>query len=145
VRALTNREVIKLNIENNEAAHRWEAHYGQHLAVAEYRRLSGTLFFIHTEVPPELEGQGIASRLVQAALDDARTKHLAVVPFCPYVASYIRRHPEYEPLVHVDYRYLISGEPPQSFYLEGTDGQTSNLPGIVSTAEETAAGVDARS
>ena len=108
---MTNSEVNKLTIENNEAAQRWEAHYGQYLAVAEYRRRSDTLFFIHTEVPPELEGQGIASRLVQMALDDARTQHLAVVPFCPFVASYIRRHPDYEPLVHPDYRDLIEGEP----------------------------------
>jgi uncharacterized protein len=110
---MTNREVIKLNIENNEAAQRWEAHSGQYLAVAEYRRRNDTLFFIHTEVPPELEGQGIASRLVQAALDDARTKHLAVVPFCPFVASYIRRHPDYKALVHADYRDLVMGEPGQ--------------------------------
>ena len=100
---MTNKEVNNLTIENNENAQRWEAHLDQHLAVAEYRRRSGTLFFIHTEVPRELEGQGVASRLMQKALDDARTQHLAVVPFCPFVASYIRRHP--------DYRDLMEGEP----------------------------------
>jgi predicted GNAT family acetyltransferase len=108
---MTNSEVSNLTIENNEAAQRWEAHLDQHLAVAEYRRRSGTLFFIHTEVARELEGQGVASRLVQTALDDARTQHLVVVPFCPFVASYIRRHPDYKPLVHPDYRDLIEDEP----------------------------------
>src|SRR5262245_11607575 len=54
-RAMTNGEVIKLTIENNQAAQRWEAHLGQHLAVAEYRRRGDTLFFIHTKVPRELE------------------------------------------------------------------------------------------
>jgi predicted GNAT family acetyltransferase len=107
---MTNSKVSNLTIENNEAAQRWEAHLDQHLAVAEYRRRGDTLFFIHTEVPRELEGQGVASRLVLTALDDARTEHLAVVPFCPFVASYIRRHPDYKPLVHPDYRDLIEGE-----------------------------------
>jgi predicted GNAT family acetyltransferase len=107
---MTNSEVSKLTMENNEATQRWEAHLDQHLAVAEYRRRGDTLFFIHTEVPRELEGQGVASRLVLTALDDARTEHLAVVPFCPFVASYIRRHPDYKPLVHPDYRDLIEGE-----------------------------------
>ena len=108
---MTNTEVNNLTIENNEAAQRWEAHIDQQLAMAESRRRSDTLFFIHTKVPRELEGQGIASRLVQTALDDARTQHLAVVPFCPFVASYIRRRPDYKPLVHPDYRDLIEGEP----------------------------------
>src|SRR5262249_33326860 len=107
---MTNREVNNLKIENNEGAQRWEAHVDQHLAVAEYRRRKDMIFFIHTEVPRELEGQGVASKLVKTALDDARPQHLAVVPFCPFVASYIRRHPDYKALVHPDYRDLVEGE-----------------------------------
>ena len=99
-----------MNIENNENAQRWEAHVDQHLAVAEYRRRDTTIFFIHTEVPRELEGRGIASKLVQMALDDARTQHLAVVPFCLFVASYIQRHPDYKAIVHPDYQDLVEGE-----------------------------------
>lgn len=53
---MTNREVNNLKIENNEGALRWEAHVDQHLAAAEYRRRGDTIFFIHTEVPRELEG-----------------------------------------------------------------------------------------
>ena len=108
---MTNTEVNNLTIENNEAAQRWEAHLDQHLAVAEYRRRGDTIFFTHTKVPHELEGQGVASRLVKTALDDARAQHLAVVPFCPFVASYIRHHPDYKALVHPDYRELVEGEP----------------------------------
>src|SRR5262249_45055658 len=85
--ARTNREMNNLKIENNESTHRWEAHLDQHLAVAEYRRRGETIFFIHTEVPRELDGQGVASQLVKTALDDARTQHLVVVPFCPFVAG----------------------------------------------------------
>jgi uncharacterized protein len=107
---MTNSVVNNLTIENNEAAQRWEARVGQHLAVAEYRRRNGTVFFTHTKVPPKLEGQGIASRLVRTALDDARTQHVAVVPFCPFVASYIRRHPDYKSLVPPDRRDLLERE-----------------------------------
>jgi predicted GNAT family acetyltransferase len=57
-----------------------------------------------------LEGQGVASQLVKAALDDARQEHLAVVPFCPFVAGYIQRHPEYQDLVPAEYRDLVEGE-----------------------------------
>ncbi len=110
---MTNREVNNLKIENNQGAHRWEAHVDQHLAVAEYRRRGDTIFFTHTRVPRELEGQGVASKLVKTALDDARTQHLAVVPFCPFVSGYIRRHPDYKALVHPDYRNLVEGEPGQ--------------------------------
>lgn len=108
---MVNREENNLNIENNEGAQRWEAHLDQYMAVAEYRRRGETIFFIHTEVPSEMEGQGVASKLVKTALDDARAQHLAVVPFCPFVAAYIRRHPDYKALVPADYRDLVEGEP----------------------------------
>ncbi len=100
-----------MNIENNAGANRWEAHIDEDLATAEYRRSGNTIVFIHTDVPRVLEGKGVASRLVQTALDDARIQHLAVVPFCPFVASFIRRHPDYKDLVHPDYRHLIEDEP----------------------------------
>ena len=105
-----NGEVSDLKIENNQGAQRWEAHLDRHMAVAEYRRRGDTIFFIHTEVPRELEGRGVASTLVKTALDDARTQHLAVVPFCQFVAGYIRRHPDYKALVHPDYRDLVEEE-----------------------------------
>jgi predicted GNAT family acetyltransferase len=109
--AMTSKEINNLKIENNEGAQRWEAHVDQHVAVAEYRRRGDSIFFIHTEVPRELEGQGIASKLVKAALDDARAQQLAVIPFCPFVAGYIRRHPGYKALVHRDYRDLVEDQP----------------------------------
>ena len=106
---MINKEESNVKIENNQEAQRWEAEVGEFVAVAEYRLRGDTIFFIHTEVPRELEGQGIASKLVKAALDDARAEHLAVVPFCPFVAGYIRRHPDYKDLVHGEYRDLVEG------------------------------------
>ena len=59
----------------------------------------------HTEVPAELEGKGIASRIVRTALDYARAQKLKVMPLCPFTAGFIHRHPEYQDLVLEGYRY----------------------------------------
>lgn len=64
-----------------------------------YRRAPDTVALVHTEVLPSLEGGGFGARLVAAALDDIRTRGLRVVPICPFVRSYIRRHPDYADLV----------------------------------------------
>jgi predicted GNAT family acetyltransferase len=64
-----------------------------------YRVEPGTRVLIHTEVEPRFEGTGYAGRLVRAALDDLRDRGLYVVPLCPFVAAYVRRHPEYADLV----------------------------------------------
>ena len=71
---------------------------------AAYRRRNGRIALIHTEVDEALEGRGLGSRLVTAALDDARDQGLEVVPLCPFVASFIDRHPEYQDIVAADYR-----------------------------------------
>ena len=57
-----------------------------------------TLIFSHTIVPPQLEGQGIASALARHALDYAREHGKKVVPACSFVATWIQRHPEYSDL-----------------------------------------------
>ena len=54
---------------------------------------------LHTEVLPSFEGKGLGARLVAGALDDIRARGLRVVPFCPFVRAYIRRHPDYADLV----------------------------------------------
>ena len=58
----------------------------------------------HTEVEPHFQGKGLATHLARFSLDDARKRGLAVLPFCPYVNSWIRKHPEYEDLVPSDRR-----------------------------------------
>ena len=88
-----------LVIQNNEAAHRFETHIGEQIAVLEYTRATGLIVYNHTEVPSSLEGQGIASQLAKTALEYARDQNLKVMPLCPYVAAYIRRHPEYREIV----------------------------------------------
>ena len=65
----------------------------------QYRRGVGSITLVHTDVDPKWEGLGVGSALVQGALDDIRARGLKVRPLCPFVAAYIRRHPEYEEIV----------------------------------------------
>ncbi len=88
-----------LSITHDEAAGRFEAKIGDHTSFIKYRRAGNRLLFIHTEVPPEVEGHGIAARLTEAALEFARAGHFKVVPFCPYIADYISNHIEYQDLL----------------------------------------------
>lgn len=81
-------------------ASRYEIHLDDELAgFAEYELSEGLIAFTHTEVGDEFAGQGLAGELVGFALADARTRGLAVHPFCPYVRSYIAKHPDLVDLV----------------------------------------------
>ena len=83
---------------DNTAAHRFEIAIDGHLSVADYRIEDGRMILPHTEVPAALQGQGIAGKLVKAALESARKQGLKVVPLCSYVAVYMDRHREYDDL-----------------------------------------------
>jgi predicted GNAT family acetyltransferase len=87
------------NIVHNEAEQRFELADGGSTAVAQYRLEGEQISFTHTVVPPEMEGKGVGSQLVQTALDEARKRGLKVVPLCYFVKGYIERHPEYQDLL----------------------------------------------
>jgi predicted GNAT family acetyltransferase len=76
---------------------------GRLIGLAAYRRRNGRIAFTHTEVDESCEGRGFGSMLAAAALDDARRQGLEVAPLCPFIAYYIDRHPEYQPLVAAGY------------------------------------------
>lgn len=86
-------------VEHNKAHHRYEIIIDDQRSMIQYQMRGDTIIFVHTEVPPALEGRGIAGRMARFALDDARTHGLKVVPRCPYIANYIKKHPEYQDLV----------------------------------------------
>lgn len=86
-------------IEDRTDRRQYELHVEGETATITYRLASERITFIHTRVPPALEGRGIAARLARYVLDDARRRGLAVVPICPYVAGFIKRHPDYRDLV----------------------------------------------
>ncbi|GAA3079773.1 GNAT family N-acetyltransferase [Streptosporangium carneum] len=72
---------------------------GKHAGKLEFARRDGVIVYIHTEVDPEFEGKGVGGALARTALDAARAEGVRIVPRCPFVGGWIRRHPEYADLI----------------------------------------------
>ncbi|UAY51501.1 GNAT family N-acetyltransferase [Ferruginibacter albus] len=87
------------DIINNTEAERFELTIDGKTSIVQYGLFDGGIAFLHTEVPPELEGKGIASSLAKHVLEYSKTNNLKVLPLCPYINTYIKRHQEYESLV----------------------------------------------
>ena len=88
-------------VTNNEARQRYELAVEGGIAVAYYEPRGPAIALTHTVVPQKLQGRGLASILIKAALADIRERGLKVVPDCPFVAHYIERHPEERDLLAV--------------------------------------------
>ena len=86
-------------VVHNAGAKRFEILIDTRTAFSKYLLAGNKMVIEHTEVPVELEGRGIAGRLVRAALDYARSQELVVLPLCPYAKAFISRHPEYQDLL----------------------------------------------
>lgn len=72
---------------------------GHRAGRAEYVIREGRRVFTHTEIENDFSGMGLGTRLVRHALEDVRAEGGLMVPICPFFATYITRHPEYEDLV----------------------------------------------
>src|SRR5215831_3167056 len=95
-------------VTDNPAASRYEVHVGGALAGFVVYHLRGQqISLIHTEVDGRFQGAGLAARLARYSLDDARKRHLAVLPSCPYIRSWIKKHSEYTDLVPEDRRAVF--------------------------------------
>jgi len=92
---------VEITVVDNESAHRFEARTpdGTVVGVVTYLPRADHLVLVHTEVQQEYDGQGIGSALVRQVLDRVRAAGQHIVPQCPFIASYLRRHPEYSDLV----------------------------------------------
>jgi predicted GNAT family acetyltransferase len=86
-------------VNNNTAKHRFELDVEGHIAAAYYERSGNVITFEHTEVPAELGGKGVGSRLVKGALDQARSEGLQVMAQCPFVKAWIGKNPAYADLL----------------------------------------------
>lgn len=87
------------DVANNPAKKRYELAVEGHIAATYYDISDGVITFIHTEVPKELEGKGIGSKLIKGALDQVRADGLKVIAQCPFVKAYIGKHAEYTDLL----------------------------------------------
>jgi uncharacterized protein len=91
-----------IEVRDNRELHRYEVVVDGALAGILTYRLNepdAVITLVHTEVDRAFRGRGLADRLAQHALDDARARRLRVRPNCPFVAAFIRSHPDYQDLV----------------------------------------------
>ncbi len=92
---------MDVRVADNPSELRYEAWIDDELAgIIRYTLDPGTITLVHTEVEPRYEGEGVGSALVKGAFDDIRARDLRLRPLCPFVAEYLRRHPEYDTLVY---------------------------------------------
>jgi predicted GNAT family acetyltransferase len=79
-------------VRDNTDLHRFELAIDGHTAFLTYERGPKQMTLVHTEVPPALQGRGLANVLSKAALDRARAEGLGVVAICPVVRRYMQKH-----------------------------------------------------
>ncbi len=90
----------EVRVVDKPAKHRYEAMLDdQVVGVSVYELVDDRIVFLHTEVDSGLEGLGVGSRLAKGALDDVRRRGLKVVAKCPFIAAWLKRHPDYADLL----------------------------------------------
>jgi predicted GNAT family acetyltransferase len=89
----------EIRVVHDAAAQQFRVGEGADAAVLQYRRSDARITFLHTLVPEAWRGRGIAQKLAHAGLEHAKAEGLGVVPICPFVQSWLKKHPEYQSLV----------------------------------------------
>jgi predicted GNAT family acetyltransferase len=93
--------MAEITVRDNPGESRFDVFVdGAFAGFSVYRLTEDQVIFPHVEVDPRFRGRGVASTLVRHALDTVREEGTrTVVPVCPFVKTFIRRYPEYQPLV----------------------------------------------
>jgi predicted GNAT family acetyltransferase len=94
-------------IHDNAERSRYELAVDGEVAVVTYNLNAPNLMITETLVPERLEGRGLASRLAQHVIADAKARGLVLLPVCPYFSAYLQKHPEHAPAVHPTYRGIL--------------------------------------
>ncbi|SEK40797.1 GNAT family N-acetyltransferase [Parapedobacter koreensis] len=92
-------ELQQLPILKNEAQRQYQLDVDGHVAFIDYKQGGKRVYLIHTEVPPALEGLGVAAALVGKVLTHMEQNGEILIPLCPYVQAYLKRHPEWNRLL----------------------------------------------
>lgn len=94
---------MELTIADNAEKKRFETQVEGHTAIIEYIRTKDAIYLTHTEVPQALGGKGVGSALVKGVLERIEKEELKIAPLCPFVAAYMKRHPEWKRLLAKGY------------------------------------------
>jgi predicted GNAT family acetyltransferase len=97
-------EYEELKLVKNEEKNRFELSVDGFTSFIDYKERPGVITLIHTESPEELAGRGVATALVEKTLAYLEENSYELVPLCPYVFAYIKRHPEWIKLVREDFK-----------------------------------------
>jgi len=89
----------KYPVTLNEAEDRFEVQIDNDLAYIDYKWYQDVLILLYIFVPPAYRGKSISTALIQHALEYAKEKGVKIKIFCPYIAKYVRMHPEYQGLL----------------------------------------------
>ena len=89
----------ELSLKDNTDLNRFELEVEGNIAFLEYKRSRDWLFLIHTEVPETMEGKGVGSTIIQKTLQYAKDNNYKIVPICPFVQSYLKRHKEWHDII----------------------------------------------
>ena len=80
---------------DNAGMHRSEMPVGDDVAVSYYQEQDGRVVLLHTEVPQQLSGRGVGSRLAHAVFETLKSRGRRVIAKCPFMSAYATKHPEY--------------------------------------------------
>ncbi|GGW54429.1 hypothetical protein DFQ11_101325 [Winogradskyella epiphytica] len=92
-------EYIDIPLVKNEEKKRFEIEIDGHFAFINYGEFGDQIALVHTETDPELAGKGAASAVVEKTLNYLDDHNIVLLPFCPYVFAYIKKHPEWKRIV----------------------------------------------
>jgi uncharacterized protein len=96
---------MELQVTDNPEQEQYEIRADGELAgFIQYHLRDGVIAFLHTQTDPRFRGHGVAGTLVRSSLEAAGERHLAVLPYCPFVQRWLTEHPEYTDLVPEDRR-----------------------------------------
>lgn len=95
---------MEIPITNNTKLSRFETDVNGEFGYVDYRFYKGDIALMHTFVPESSRGKGISSALAKYALEYVKAQKLKLMVYCPFIAKYIKLHPEYEPLIDKQYR-----------------------------------------
>lgn len=89
----------EIPLVNNESIHNFELVVDGHRAFIDYKQKGNKVYLIHTEVPAELKGKGVAEAIVEKTFIYMEERGLKLIPLCVYVGMYLKRHPEWNRLL----------------------------------------------
>lgn len=92
-------ELVNIPLVKNEEKKRFELEIDGHIAFIDYKERDTKIWLIHTESPEELAGRGVGTALVEKTLSYLEENNYSLIPLCPFVFAYIKRHPEWKEIV----------------------------------------------